>query len=710
MISDDELLTMFSERMNDWFATTSKQRAEYITMYQLRDSHSLQREVYYPEDDNGVLSPQSRAARDMRSYKSPAVVNMAAAYLRSIVGMQINNGKSIEAVSADPAFDGVHDIGNDVMEYILSEGGFKGAKTLALEDSHVRGFGATVTTLDFSYTSFLGGRPNIARKFFVAYDLASRGDDVNRNMSWCAYADPINKSDLKNYLKFNGKDEKNIVGGDVYAAQYMSGLVMDKQHLLDMVHHFYWTDYAQMYDVGNPYVNAANQIREAAAKDPRVFELLGKMSDVLGVDIEAHTWTVDKDNLAEVDAFVENIRKMTGITINKMPRSSRFTKVFYRAEIVGNSVIKKAVSYTQKGHALNFITGFFDELEGYHYGIMRPMAQVQMLLNEAITTFHSYAQRAEIGGTVAITGASDGLEELVDAVRQKLGIVSMPMGASVTPLGTTDAAQAMMGLIELYLRLLPSVGGVSPEIMAQLSTKDMGEGLLQSMIMQMNVSLLHSINGIESYLLNQGHICIDLAHAMAEIGEQRTIRAITPKHEDGDFVRFSKQNMAKEYSMRIVSKPDSEEAATRNFKRLVEGVQMFSEAKRDMFAPVVLENMPIDYSMKQELKQSMQPQQDPQAAQMAQRRENAEVSMMEAQAMQLAAQAQKEQQQSDLAKRDGVTKIEKSVSEIEKNNAQTDKLRAETGGVVHKMVNNAMQPQMRPMSQEKEEPQENYYD
>ena len=688
MISDDELLSKFNERMQGWFAVTSRQRAESAALFQLRDSHVMERKQNHQEDVNGALSPAAKRAREYRSYKQPAVVNMAAAYLRSIVGLQINNGKSIEAVSADPMFDGVHDIGNDVMEYILDEGGFRSARTMALEDAHVRGYGATVTSLDFNYTSFLGGRPNIARKYFLAYDLATRGGNMNRELSWCAYGDLISDDDLKRYLKMSGVN-KDVSGGDALTYQYLEFMNTDRQHMLNMVHNYYWTDFKNVYDIANPYVAATRQIEEAAASNPAVYELMGKMSDTLGVDIQAASWVLDVDKVEELDSFVELINDMTGARVDKMQRSKKFVEVFQRAEIVGDTVIKKANSFTQKGHALNFITGFFDEVEGYHYGLMRPMAQVQMLLNEAITAFHSYAQRAEIGGTVGISGAGDGLEELVDAVRQKIGIVSMPQGASITSLGTGDASQAMIGLIELYLKTLPSVAGISPEIMSQLSTKDMGEGLLQSMIQQMNVSLLHSQNGLESYLLNQGHICIDLARSMAEVGEQRAIRAISPNHKGEDFIRFSKQNMAKEYSMRIIQKSDSEDAQHRNFKRLVEGVQMFSEQKRDMFAPVVLENMPIDYEQKEQLKAAMQPQQaDPAIAQMDMRRQNAEISMMEAQAAQLAAQAQKEQSQADLAQRDGVTNIDKAVSEIEKNKAQTDKLIAETHGTINNTINN----------------------
>jgi hypothetical protein len=139
-----------------------------------------------------------------------------------------------------------------------------------------------------------------------------------------------------------------------------------------------------------------------------------------------------------------------------------------------------------------------------------------------------------------------------------------------------------------------------------------------------------------------------------------------------------KQNFAKNYSARISQKSDSEEKKTRDFKLLDEGVQMFSEQKRDMFAPVVLENMPIDHEQKSQLKEAMQPQQqNPEIEQLAMRRQNAEISMMEAQAAQLAAQAQKEQQQAEVAQRDGVTKIDKSVSEIEKNQAQTQKILSE---------------------------------
>lgn len=683
MISDDELLSDFNRRLDDWFATTHEQRAQNATMYQLRDNHHMQmaptNDFDFDEEIKGVLSPgYKQAQRDFRSYKTPVVVNLAAAYLRAIVGLQVLNSKTIEATSVDPNFNAEHDIANDVIDYILDEGGYKSETTLVMEDAHVRGFGAAVTTLDFSFASFLGGRPSLQRKFFVAYDLAARASDLNRSAGWCAYADPVSHDQLKLYLKANGKDINNIVGGDVYSSQYMQYCRQDKQHLLDFVHHYYWYDYKNMWDVQNPYVNATQQIAEAAQAEPAVYELLGQMSDSLGIDVMAHTWTLDKDDLSEVDAFIENIREMTGVSVQKMERSERHVRHYQRAEIVGDTVIKKATSYTQKGHALNFVTGFFDETEGYHYGIMRPLSTVQVMLNDALTMYHSYVSKVEVGGVIGITGGADGIEQLIDELRHKSGIVPMPPNSQITSLGTADAAQAFMGLIELYIRLLPMPAGVSPEILSQLATKDMGEGLMQTMLQQMQTSLLHSMNGMESYMHNQGHICVDLARFMAEVGDSRVIRAISPKQGEEAYKRFSKQNLAKEYSMRLVERPISEDAQKRNFRLMVEGIQLFSEQKRDAFAPVVLENMPIDNNLKEEMKAAIAPPPvDPQMEQLAIRERVAQVEVAESGATLQKSLAMEAQSKADLSQKQGATEIQKKVSEIAENEADTQKTYAE---------------------------------
>jgi hypothetical protein len=675
MIEDDEIITKFNERMSNWFATTSKQRAESAAMFMMRDSHTMQR-----KDDSQYidrkLDPQVQAANP-RNYRQPAVVNLAGAYLRSITGMQINNGKSIEVASIDPNFDSVNDIGNDALDYILHEGGFKAARDLALEDAHVRGYGATVTTLDMAYVDLPCGRPHIERKFFTAFDLSKRAGDINRDMAWCAYADLVSDDSLKSYLKRNGKSE-DISSADCWTAQYMENLNSDRLHLMGMVHNYFWCDYETVYKVQNPYKSQTVMLDRATKAKQGIENHIGRTTDALNIDIDADYWVLDKDDLKELDALMVTLTEVTGVKIDKLERAPMDARVYRRAEIVGDTVVKKSNSFTQRGHPMNFITGYFDEVEGYHYGLMRPMSQVQMLLNEMVTAAHSYAHRAEVGGTIGISGAGDGLEELVDAVRQKTSIIPFPTGATISSLGSPDTAQAMLGLIDLYVKMLPSVAGVSPEIMAQLSTKDMGEGLMQSMMQQMNISLLHSQNGMDSYLLNQGYIGIDLARSMASVGDLGRIRAVAPRHGEEEYKRFAKQNFAKNYSARISEKSDSEEKRTRDFRLLVEGVQMFSEAKRDMFAPVVLENMPIDSEQKSQLKDAMQPpQQNLQISEMDIRRQNAEISMMEAQAAQLAAQAQKEQAQAALAQRDGVTNIDKSVSEIDKNKAQTQKIISE---------------------------------
>ncbi len=701
MISNDELLNDFNQNMTDWFSTTTTQRAENANLYKMRDTHYTK--IVSPNDGQyqgkGVLSPENGNGYNPRTYKTPVVINLAAAYIRAITGLQIINGKTIQVCGVDPNFSGDFDIGNDVLQYILEEGNYKSAKTYAIEDCHVRGFGCTNTSLDFTSSSFLGGKPCIQRKFFVAYDLAVRAGNINEEASWCAYADPISKKELKQYLKRSGVDIEKVNPNSIYSSQYMEYCNSEKEHLLDFVHNYYWYDYQTVYDVANPYVEYGDVLREGAIDNAELMNRLGMMSDNLGVDIEANTWTLSKEDFKEVEAFIEYMRDDVGIPIGKFRKSERATKLYQRAEIVGDTVIKKAKSFTQKGHALNFINGFFDESEGYHYGIGRPLAQVQVLLNDAVAIYHSYASKVEIGGNIGITGGGDDLESLIDELRRKTGIASLPDGATISQLGTADAAQALRGLVDFYVSILPMPAGISTEILAQLSTKDMGEGLLSGMLEQMNVSLLHSMNGMESYSRNQGYICLDMARFIAEVGENRVIKAISPMQSEDNYLRFSKQNMAKEYSVRFIERSDSESKKKRDFKDLIEAVGIFGEAKRDAFAPIILENMPIDYQLKEEMKTVIAPQLTPEQQQMQQREQQvaiemqvmqleqgkANIRMINAQAMQLEQQSGREQSASELNMRKAAVEVEQAASTIDYNQAKTIKTEADTAAVLAKI-------------------------
>jgi len=698
MISDDEILDKFNRRMTDYFSTTVAQRQESQIMYQIRDGH-----VVTPP-----RSPYDRGQRmaiedDAENYRVPVVINRVARYLDAIVGNAIQHGKIVEMLANDLEFDSQIDIGNDIKDYVEFEGGYEFSRPVAFLDSLTRGFGAVVTQLDTTVAGMPAGKPSIERKFFAAYDTAPRANDINAHASWCSYADPVALEDLDSYLRLRGIDpEKLNGGGDSFMWNYLEYCNPENEGLLEFAHKYYWHDHKKVYDVVNPYMGRAQQIQEAAQNDEGVYALLEKMSDALGVQIQLSLWTLDKDGLQEVDYFIENIRERTGMNIQKLERSERETKFYQQAEIIRGTVVKKAPSFCQKGHALSFIAGFYDETLGYHYGLMRSAAQAQIMQDEAMTAFHNYAMRAEVGGTVAVAGGGDGIEQLVDQLRRKRSVVSAPENGSVNSIGLPDTTQAFVSLIAEYKEAIPTLLGVPPEILATLSTKDTGEGLVRAMVERMNVALLYVMNSSNSQLRQQAYISLDLARKMVDTGDTRLIRAITPHHSEEDYIKFTKENFARSYTAVLRERPATEDAKKRDFRLLIEGAALLPEQERAALTPIIVENMPISFEMKRDAKEALAPKAppppDPVEQQLAMRERVASISMIEAQAAQLQGEA-------NVSEREAIIRIEKALSEIRKNMAQsaeyqadaakkmaeTEKVDVETVNAMMKPVENIMQ-------------------
>lgn len=679
MKSDQEILADFESHVGDFLANTNDWRAESSLMYRFRDSLPAHVQNSRQQYEKLNYTRNQLNNRDGQEDRVLAVINLAAPYLRAIAGMFLDDSDEIEAYSVDPQFRGDADAMGDAMAWVQDESGFVSERTLAYEDALTRGVGATVSYLDFSNREAVGGLPRVDRKFFIYYDNSGRGSDINTRAAWCGYADPMMMKDLDEYMERNGVQKGTGYGRTSFFSEFMVYTDQENEHLLDFLYHYYWYEWGDVYDTENPYITRGEQLALLGERDPDVFNMLGAMSESLNVDLRSQFWALDKEGYEEAQAFIDNINEMLGENLQALSYSKRSAKIYYKAEIAHGSVIKKSRSFSQDCHAVNFIGGYFDETNGYHYGVMRPMAWVQELLNDAVGDYATYVHRTATGGNVAIKGAADHLKTIIQSKANEKQIFPVPGETEIIQLATPDAAQAMQGLVNFYVEMLPRSIGLPPEILGMLTTGDMTSALFGKVKRQISAVLSHFANNSANYLLNQGRIFVDMVQLIAETNDGQLIPSIAPGHSQQTYVNLSKQNISAKHSVRLVPAPAGPDERQEEFNKWSQLIPGLAPEAQIALMPMLIELSNTDEQRKQEALQRLQPQpQQPDPAMMA--TTEAQLRLINAQSANLEAGAQEKQASAaDKAQEARLTE-EEMLSVIDKNIAQAQKYRADALG------------------------------
>jgi hypothetical protein len=334
---------------------------------------------------------------------------------------------------------------------------------------------------------------------------------------------------------------------------------------------------------------------------------------------------------------------------------------------------------------MSFSTAYYDKTYGYHYGLMRPLAQYQKMLNSAMSDMMTYAKRSASGGNITVSGAADTIRIIKEAVEQGNQVTPSLAGMEVRNIGTPDAAQSMLSTVDMILRLLPMSMGMPPELFGMLSTGDMTSSLMSKIKQQMTATLSHLANGFDRSSLCDGWIMRDLMITMAQ-GIKGTLELnFVLGGKEGVF-ELSRNDLARNYTIQLVEREATRDEQMESFEKLLEIIKMLPPEQITAAVPILIQNSPIQLEKKQELVAALQPpQQDPAVAQMNQRQAEANVRLIEAQAIQLENQAKMEGAMGAVSERKAAitleaetAKVYETMSKTQKNIADAEKMGADT--------------------------------
>jgi len=587
------------------------------------------------------------------------------------------------------------DIMADCIDYAQHVSAWKSNRALAARDTACCGIGATVTYLDMSRRAVASGVPMCRRIYpgFLFYDASGRGNDLNNSANWCGYGDPMRSSDLQDYVarKLKGKPGANAMGGGAdYTHQFLANIRQNNVDL-GMLNHYFWRDFIPVHDVQNPLlVDDKGQRPELArilATDDIAVELLSEFTGKMNLDMDAPYWTLDQEDYKKLESLVADISTLAETDIT-LERSSRVVYCYYRAEIGMGLVVAKAKSYSQECYPINFMTGYFDEAMGIYYGLMRPLSFIQDALNNVMDDLIEYSRTAATGGKVYISGAGDEIKLIKQHKANEDDVTPLPVGAVVTAKELSSTPQVLLATAQMLLDLLPRAVGVGQEFLGIITSGTMTDSLYGKVVKQSFAVLEDFGNSAVGYSQRQGILFRDIMLGIARAEEGRILPVLSPNHKGDKYIRLTKENMAREYVIRISERPITEDEKNEMVKILLQLAPHFGVG----VAPLIADNLHIDQQQKEKLLAAITPKPQPPNP-MDQAMVEANIRLINAQAAKLESDAMAGQAKLD-------SEDERIQSEIERNVASAMKSRADAGQVAMDTVypwRNSPQPQgMRP--------------
>lgn len=686
MQSNERIALDFSKRIMGFFNNTHDWRRECAVMQAFYDGHpSLKNNSF-----NSVWEKLNNHPTQKNRHL-PANAPMASAYVNYICGTMLQDEKQLVAYSVEESFDPQASTMNKGLKYIEACTGRRDVKYDQLLNASIRGVGGAVVHLDFTIDKH--GYPVYERKDDIFFDTGLKGIVDSSQLKWCGYADAMSCEALRDYVENNlESDCKDCIAGTDFRSFLLEHKQYENESDIDFLYVYYWMEYCKIWDVDNPFFDLPEQIQHFSEAHPEAMNLFAETLEKMQLDIAQSHFTFDKDDYGKFKDLIANISALTEKEFDfEVNASSRMGRAYYRAEFAMGKMIKKSRAFTTQCHPMSFISCNYDKTLGYHYGMMRPLAYYQRMLNESMDNMLLHSGRAARGGTKVVTGSGVDAERFKKYIDNDEEVFFGDESLKINSITAQDTAPSTLQSVEVVLRLMPmSLGLQSNAFETLMSTQKTAEEVRH--VKSMMASALYKFySAMNRSTLNDGLIMRDMVYEIAgNVSESKQV-TLTLDGKESSFA-LSKQNLSKNYAIRTIERAQTKDEKLAEFSMLREVIQTTIQdpAVLMQIAPILIDISPIDFDEKQKLIQAIQPpQQSPEQMQMQQQQSQmqieqlaAQTRMINAQATQLEQQAGREQSASALNQQKVTVEIDKAIADIEHKQAQTVKAEADAASVI----------------------------
>lgn len=591
---------------------------------------------------------QSDWSRQSANNMPTRTINRIQPILDAITGFEIQNRSELKYVPRILSNEeqGYADLANDGVKWVQDQSRFQYKKSLAMRDMLISGMGWVDTNID--YFNNPNGEPYCERIFpyFMLWDITSRSQNLDNHSlegaNWVCRAQIVDRNKLHQWLKgltADERDEADAEFGSAVDARFLDFFdTMMVVKSLGVIYHYQWRDTVDFFRIENPLQGFAGD-----PNDPRVQNIV-EFSRVLQDKYKCNPY-LDKIISVPAEDRLDVKKGFSMLGFDRLETVMEKKWEYYRADIVGNQVIRKAKNFTQNGFSLQCMTGKYDELRQCYYGLVRSMKEPQRLLNQAVSDFEGYLKTIPKGGVNIEVGAVKSLEGFLDTYAKAAAVTIYEAGALTSGKVQQKQAQpippAIMEMIMYANQTLMEVVGVTDAFMGMADSKLMTAQLNSQMVRQGMMVLAPYFDAMTQFTLNEGKIFLDVLKVLMDNSEGLLVKHVT-KEGSIQFVPLLKDNIAADYEVVIEETPYSPDERQRTFEKLLElsGVLLNKQNPVDI-TPLLLEFAPLDAENLAKIRQMMQPAppQEPDPA--AQALLQSEVQLKQSQAARSQSEAEK---------------------------------------------------------------------
>jgi len=599
-IDDAEIIEHFGKRVARFIQSPAvlRERAEMYTSYCYLVGHQYTADV---------------VKERVQKNKTMTAINLIDPFISAMSGSQVIADKTLDIVAMDEGFDRDADAIGQIVDFCEYTSNADGEQSKARRNQLAVGMGATVSYLDPSIKGYPAGVARMDSIFplFLFYDRSGRDQNLNTHTEWCGYADPMYSEDLTKYIASclddyaeDGKKPKikSYAMQDFkheFLYKMQSSTEMDG---IDLLYHYFWREDAKIYDVSNPLKDP--RIAQAYLQSPEMENGLLMAVDSMGIDPAADVWCLDKEEFKAIKSAFSAV----GFVLDeefKLEFSTRNGSIYYRAQIARGMVIHKAKSARQDGHLMVFYQGKYDNATDRFYGLIRNMAPVQDALNIITSDFISYSARATTGYDAYVKGAGEAIQKLIETKAHEDTITPLPANAEIIPKSLPNAPDVLLQGINMMSDLMYKVTGLPPEFFGALTTKDTSGDLYGQMLNQASMVLADMANHASGAAKAQGEIWVAFAYLMLDA---QSPMPLPIRGDDGEIVRsVSRQNLARNYFVRIAERPMTIDEKQTTFNKLAELMGGLAPEERKAAMPVMMKYANLPYKDRKEIMDGMQP-------------------------------------------------------------------------------------------------------
>jgi len=677
----------FARRVPNFYDTTQDWRRESAIMDEFYDHHPTELGGF-DVTDNGFGGKLNQRVTPNPTKRVAANASVVTAWVHGVVGLLMRDQKQIVAYSAADKEEVEASGLNKGFRYFDSVTHRPDVKTEMLTTACVRGASGTVVCLDFTIDNAIAGQPVYEEKENIFFDKSNGGKLFSDQMSWCGYADPMYQDALDEYVEKcrEGKDFIGMTCPTSLKDKILEYKSYEDESDIDFLYVYYWREYRKVWDIENPFLAIPDFLVMLTEEYPEAANTFADVAEKLQIDFNQSHFTFDEKAYKQFKEAIKNIEFLTGEEVPEIESSSRMGRAYYKAEFANGMLLKAGRAFTTQCHPMSFTSAYFDKTYGYHYGLMRPLAQYQKMLNSALSDMMTYAKRSASGGNVTVSGAADTIKIIKEAMEKGNQVTPSLQGMEIKNIGTPDAAQSMMATTDMILKLIPMSMNMPPELFGMLSTGEMTSSLMSKIKQQMSATLSHLANGFDRSSLCDGWIMRDLMITMAQGIKGKLELNFVLGGEEGVF-ELSRKDLARNYTIQLIERDATRDEQLESFDKIVEFADRFlTPEQKSAVAPIILQAAPLYFDKKKELISAIQPpQQDPAIAQSQQRQAEAQLRLLEAQALQLENQAKMEGAMGAVSERKAAitldaetAKVYETMSKTQKNIAGAEKLGADT--------------------------------